>query len=130
MANRSCVANRPSTNVRSSMGHKWSIRQFFKSLCGRSGQLTLKATSGLGHRKIMADPDVVHADVSHLTANPTRVEQEGSMPRDGNIFGTYRNGSAEERMDIYLEHPGLRDRFDEIEREETAGPSLENRSQG
>jgi hypothetical protein len=40
------------------------------------------------------------------------------MPRDENILGTYRNGGAQERMDTYLEYPGLRGRFDEIEREE------------
>jgi len=37
-----------------------------EALCARFGQLTLKTTSGLGHRKIMADPDVVEAGVSHL----------------------------------------------------------------
>lgn len=36
------------------------------ALCGRFGQVTLKTTSGLGHRRIMADPDVVEAGVSHL----------------------------------------------------------------
>jgi len=34
------------------------------------------------------------------------------------IVRAYRNGDAEERMDTYLSHPGLRGRFDEIEREE------------
>ena len=37
-----------------------------EALCGRIGRVTLKTTSGLGHRKIMSDPDVVEAGVSHL----------------------------------------------------------------
>lgn len=37
-----------------------------ESLCGRLGQVTLKTTSGLGHRRIMADPEVVETGVSHL----------------------------------------------------------------
>jgi len=37
-----------------------------EALCGRIGQVTLKTTSGLGHRRIMSDPDVVEAGVSHL----------------------------------------------------------------
>lgn len=113
-------------------------------LCGRFEQVKLKTTSGLGHRKIMADPNVVHAGVSHLlegkvcsarphakavqirNAKPPYSEQEESMPRDENIIGTYRNGNAVERMDIYLEHPGLRGRFDEIDREEAAGRYLDH----
>ncbi len=115
-----------------------------ETLCGRLGQVTLKTTSGLGHRKIMADPNAVHAGVSHLlegtvcrarphaeavpnrNAKPPFAEQEESMPRDENISGTYRNGSAEARLDLYLEHPGLRGWFDEIDREEAAAsrPSL------
>lgn len=35
------------------------------------------------------------------------------------IVRDYRNGDTEERMDTYLSHPGLRGRFDEIEREES-----------
>lgn len=46
------------------------------------------------------------------------------MSRDENIIRTYRDGSAEVRMDIYLAHPGLRGRFDEIEREEERGSPL------
>jgi len=113
-------------------------------LCGRFEQVKLKTTSGLGHRKIMADPNVVHAGVSHLlegkvcrarphakavrirNAKPPYSEQEESMPRDENIIGTYRNGNAAERMDIYLEHSGLRGRFDEIDREEAAGRYLDH----
>ncbi len=34
--------------------------------CGRFGHVTLKTTSGLGHRRIMADAEVVAAGVSHL----------------------------------------------------------------
>lgn len=37
-----------------------------EALCERFGQVTLKTTSGLGHRRIMSDPDVVEAGVSHL----------------------------------------------------------------
>ncbi len=37
-----------------------------EALCGRYGQVTLKSTSGLGHRRIMADPEVVRAAVTHL----------------------------------------------------------------
>jgi len=37
-----------------------------EALCGRFAQVTLKTTSGLGHRRIMSDPDVVEAGVSHL----------------------------------------------------------------
>jgi pimeloyl-ACP methyl ester carboxylesterase len=37
-----------------------------EALCGRFDHMTLKTTSGLGHRKIMADPDVVQAGLSHL----------------------------------------------------------------
>jgi len=37
-----------------------------EAVCGRFGQVTLKTTSGLGHRRIMADADVVEAGVSHL----------------------------------------------------------------
>lgn len=40
------------------------------------------------------------------------------MSRYENIIRAYRNGDAEERLDTYLAHPGLRGRFDEIEREE------------
>lgn len=40
------------------------------------------------------------------------------MPHAEDIVRIYRNGNAEERMDTYLSHPGLRVRFDEIEREE------------
>lgn len=43
------------------------------------------------------------------------------MSRDENIFDVYRHGGAVERMDIYLAHPALRQRFDEIEREEERG---------
>lgn len=46
------------------------------------------------------------------------------MSRDENIIRTYRDGSAEVRMDTYLAHPSLRDRFDEIEREEEWGSPL------
>ena len=35
------------------------------------------------------------------------------------IIRVYRNGDTKERMDTYLSHPGLRGRFDEIEREES-----------
>jgi len=35
------------------------------------------------------------------------------------IVRAYRNGDVEERMDTYLSHPGLRGRFEEIEREES-----------
>lgn len=37
-----------------------------EALCPRFGQVTLRSTSGLGHRRIMADPGVVEAGVSHL----------------------------------------------------------------
>ena len=37
-----------------------------EALCGGFGQLTLKITSGLGHRRIMTDAEVVEAGVSHL----------------------------------------------------------------
>jgi len=37
-----------------------------ETVCERFGQVTLKTTSGLGHRRIMSDPDVVEAGVSHL----------------------------------------------------------------
>lgn len=40
------------------------------------------------------------------------------MSRDENILNAYRDGGAQVRMDIYLAHPGLRGRFDEIEGEE------------
>jgi hypothetical protein len=44
------------------------------------------------------------------------------MSRDENmLLRTYRNGGPEERMDVYLAHPGLRGRFDEIERKEETG---------
>jgi pimeloyl-ACP methyl ester carboxylesterase len=42
-----------------------------EALCGRFGQVTLKTTSGLGHRRIMTDPDVVEAGVSHLVQDRT-----------------------------------------------------------
>ena len=41
------------------------------------------------------------------------------MQRAEDIVRAYRNGDAEERMDTYLSHPGVRCRFDEIEREES-----------
>ena len=40
------------------------------------------------------------------------------MSRDENTLNAYRDGSAQVRLDIYLAHPGLRGRFDEIEGEE------------
>lgn len=40
------------------------------------------------------------------------------MPLYEEILRAYRQGCAEERMDTYLANPGLRVRFDEIEREE------------
>lgn len=43
------------------------------------------------------------------------------MSHDENLLSAYRHGGAEERMDTYLAHPGLRARFDEIEREEERG---------
>lgn len=43
------------------------------------------------------------------------------MSRDENILRAYRHGDAEERIDIYLAHPCLRTRFDEIERGEERG---------
>jgi hypothetical protein len=46
------------------------------------------------------------------------------MHPDENIVGTYRIGGPDERMDIYLAHPDLRGCFDQIEREETVGPSI------
>jgi len=45
------------------------------------------------------------------------------MANDGSILSTYRGGSEEARLDIYLAYPSLRARFDEIEREEGAGIS-------
>jgi pimeloyl-ACP methyl ester carboxylesterase len=45
-----------------------------EALCGGIGQVTLKTTSGLGHRKIMSDPDVVEAGVSHL------MQDQGDAP--------------------------------------------------
>jgi len=39
------------------------------------------------------------------------------MSRDEIIMRVYRDGSSQERMDAYLAYPGLRVRFDEIERE-------------
>jgi len=45
------------------------------------------------------------------------------MARNEKIIRDYRNGSARERLDTYLAHPVLRDRFDEIEREEERRPS-------
>ncbi len=114
-----------------------------EALCGRFRQVTLKTTSGLGHRGIIADPDVVEAGVSHLLqdgddAHSRTLKQPGTatssspfggsggnvMSRDENIVRAYRDGGAEERMDTYLAYPGLRDRFDEIEREEERGYPL------
>lgn len=43
------------------------------------------------------------------------------MPRVEEIVRAYRNADVQERMDTYLGHPGLRGRFDEIEREEERG---------
>jgi hypothetical protein len=43
------------------------------------------------------------------------------MSRDENILRAYCHGDAEERIDIYLAHPCLRTRFDEIERNEERG---------
>lgn len=37
-----------------------------EALCGRFGHVTLKSTSGLGHRRIMSDPEVVESGVRHL----------------------------------------------------------------
>ena len=48
------------------------------------------------------------------------------MPHDEYVLWTYRNGGPEERMDIFLANPGLSGRFEEIEREEAAGPSFVN----
>jgi len=45
------------------------------------------------------------------------------MSRVENIVKAYCNGDAQERMDTYLAYPGLRDRFDEIERDEERGSS-------
>lgn len=111
-----------------------------EALCGRFGQVTLKTTSGLGHRRIMADPDVVEAGVSHLLqdrgeargrtfgqrgterSSPPFGESGGKvMSHDENLLRAYRHGGADERLDTYLAHPGLRARFDEIEREEERG---------
>lgn len=41
------------------------------------------------------------------------------MPHAEEIVRAYRDGNTDERMDTYLSHPGLRGRFDEIEREES-----------
>jgi len=43
------------------------------------------------------------------------------MTRVEDIVSAYRNADAEERLDTYLAHPGLRVLFDEIEREEAFG---------
>lgn len=40
------------------------------------------------------------------------------MPHAEDIVRVYRNGNTEVRLDAYLAHPGLRGRFDEVEREE------------
>lgn len=53
-----------------------------EALCERFGQVTLKTTSGLGHRRIMTDPDVVEAGVSHLLRD--RDEARASV-RSGNL---------------------------------------------
>lgn len=45
------------------------------------------------------------------------------MSRDETVMRDYRNGSSQERMDIYLAYPGLRIQFDEIERGEERRPS-------
>lgn len=45
------------------------------------------------------------------------------MPRMEEIFRAYLDGGVRERMDTYLAYPGLRNRFDEIEREEERRPS-------
>lgn len=106
-----------------------------EALCRRFTHMTLKTTSGLGHRKIMADPESVQAGVWHLlngrceprgwntqprgtaTSRPLSEGWEERMYPEESIERTYRNGGAEERMEIYLAIPGLRDWFDEIERE-------------
>ena len=40
------------------------------------------------------------------------------MPHREDIVGGYRTGSTTERLELYLAHPALRERFDGIEREE------------
>src|SRR5512143_2561261 len=52
------------------------------------------------------------------------------MPRVEEIVRAYRNADAQERMDTYLGHPGLRGRFDEIEREEERGSRSGEASKG
>ena len=46
-----------------------------EAVCGRFGHVSLRSTSGLGHRRIMSDPEVVEAGVSHLLRDrqPPRV---------------------------------------------------------
>jgi len=88
-----------------------------EALCRSLGQVTLKTTAGLGHRKIMSDPGVVHAGVSHLL-------EEGFEARS--LLRTYRSGCPEERMDAYLAHPGMRRWFDEIESRERSDAGCGN----
>jgi len=52
------------------------------------------------------------------------------MSRDENVLRAYSQGGAEERLDIYLAHPGLRVRFDEIERGEERGSPPGKAAQG
>jgi hypothetical protein len=52
------------------------------------------------------------------------------MSHDENILRTYRHGGADERMEIFLAYPGLRARFDEIEREEELGSPPVKASKG
>lgn len=68
-----------------------------EALCGRFGQVTLKTTSGLGHRRMMADPDVVEAGVSHLlqdgdearaAARSSNLELQRQAPRSGDREAT------------------------------------------
>jgi pimeloyl-ACP methyl ester carboxylesterase len=48
-----------------------------QALCGRLERVTLMSTSGLGHRKIMTDPEVVKTAVSHLKASRYNVSETG-----------------------------------------------------
>ncbi|MBT8341935.1 MAG: hypothetical protein HKP58_20685, partial [Desulfatitalea sp.] len=91
---------------------------------GRHPHIALHTTSGLGHRRILSDENVIQAALAHIgrSGNPNRVPEKkrNHMNQQNAIIDQYQSADDEQRLGLYLIHRELRDAFIEID---LAGPT-------
>jgi len=88
-----------------------------------SSLVSLHPTQGLGHKRILYDPQTVGYIVENITGKIKALSfqadlhpgEDNAVPSIGELVEEYRAGDFERKLSLYLECPALREKFIKID---------------